>query len=68
MHGLCRMIAERLMRDRRAVTSLEYGLLAALIAVAIITAVTNLGTTTRTTYSSVSTRVNAVATNPNVTH
>jgi pilus assembly protein Flp/PilA len=31
--------------DERCVTALEYGLIAGLIAVAIVTAVTNLGTT-----------------------
>ena len=33
-----------LKRDEKGVTALEYGLIAALIAVVIITAVTNLGT------------------------
>jgi pilus assembly protein Flp/PilA len=35
---------ERLKSDRRAVTALEYGLIAALIAGVIVTAVTSLGT------------------------
>lgn len=44
-----------LRRDVRAVTALEYGLIAALIAVVIITAVTTLGTNLTTTFNSVST-------------
>jgi pilus assembly protein Flp/PilA len=35
---------ERLKSDRRAVTALKYGLIAALIASVIVTAVTSLGT------------------------
>ena len=37
-------VLRTLRRDERGVTALEYGLIAALIAVAIITAVTTLGT------------------------
>ncbi len=40
--------------DKRAVTALEYGLIAALIAVVIITAVTTLGTKLSSTFTSVS--------------
>lgn len=36
-------LAARLRKDKRGVTALEYGLIAALIAVVIITAVTTLG-------------------------
>ena len=39
--------------DSRGVTALEYGLIAALIAVVIIVAVTNVGTGASTTFSSV---------------
>lgn len=39
-----------LKRDEKAVTALEYGLIAALIAVVIITAVTNLGTNLNTAF------------------
>ena len=39
-----RLIFALIKRDRRAVTALEYGLIAALIAVAIIAAVSTLGT------------------------
>ena len=39
--------------DRRAVTAMEYGLIAALVAVVIITAVTNLGTQLSSTFTKV---------------
>jgi len=40
--------------DRRAVTALEYALMGSLIAVAIITAVTGLGTGMKTTFNTIS--------------
>ena len=43
--------------DRRAVTALEYGLIAALIAGVIITAVTTLGTGISQTFTSIGTAV-----------
>jgi pilus assembly protein Flp/PilA len=39
--------------DRRAVTALEYGLIASLIAVAIITAVSSLGSNLSSTFSTI---------------
>jgi pilus assembly protein Flp/PilA len=39
--------------DKRAVTAIEYALIAALIAVVIITAVTKLGTNISTTFNTV---------------
>ena len=39
--------------DRRAVTALEYGLIAALIAVVIIGAVTTVGTNLTTTFTTI---------------
>lgn len=39
--------------DKRAVTALEYGLIAALIAAVIVTAVTTLGTRLNTTFTNV---------------
>jgi pilus assembly protein Flp/PilA len=39
--------------DRRAVTALEYGLIASLIAVAIIGAVSSLGTNLSSTFSTI---------------
>ncbi len=43
----------RLKADRRAVTALEYGLIAALIAGVIITAVTTLGTDISNTFTAI---------------
>jgi pilus assembly protein Flp/PilA len=39
--------------DRRGVTAMEYGLIAALIAVVIITAVTNIGTNLNTKFGAI---------------
>ena len=44
-----------LKRDEKGVTALEYGLIAALIAVVIIGAVTTLGGNLRTTFNNVAT-------------
>ncbi len=44
----------RFFKDESGATAIEYGLIAALIAVAIIGAVTTLGTKTAATFSSVS--------------
>ena len=43
--------------DRRAVTALEYGLIAALIAVAIAATVTTVGTKLNTAFSTISTKL-----------
>lgn len=43
--------------DRRAVTALEYGLIAALIAVVIITAVTTVGTNLTKTFTTIGTNI-----------
>jgi pilus assembly protein Flp/PilA len=45
----------QLKTDRRAVTALEYGLIASLIAVVIITGVTMLGTSLNTVFKDIST-------------
>ncbi len=47
----------RLMADERAVTALEYGLIAALIAAVIVAAVTSLGTRINTTFTTVGSRL-----------
>lgn len=47
----------RFLNDETGATSIEYGLIAALIAVVIITAVTNLGTTLRTKFNTISNAV-----------
>jgi pilus assembly protein Flp/PilA len=45
----------KLIRDEAGATAIEYGLIAALIAVAIITAVTSVGSTLETTFEIVDT-------------
>ncbi len=42
-----------LINDKRAVTALEYGLIAGLIAVVIVTSVTALGTKLATTFTTI---------------
>ena len=44
-------------RDEKGVTALEYGLIAALIAVVIIGAVTNLGSQLNTTFTNISSQM-----------
>jgi pilus assembly protein Flp/PilA len=44
-----------LLKDEGGATAIEYGLIAALIAVAVITTVTTLGTNLKTTFNSVAT-------------
>lgn len=44
-------------RDERAVTAMEYGLIAALIAVVIIGALTTIGTSLNTKFTSIATAV-----------
>ena len=46
-------------RDTRGATAIEYGLIAALIAVAAITAMQGLGNKLKTTFSNVSTNMKA---------
>jgi len=46
-------IVRRLTEDRRGVTAIEYGLIAALIAIAAIAAMTTLGTSLSNTFSDV---------------
>ena len=47
--------AKRLLKDDQGATAIEYGLLAALIAVVIIAAVSTLGGTLRSTFTDVNT-------------
>lgn len=51
----------RLVRDKKAATAIEYGLIAALIAVAAITAMRSLGTNLNTTFNKVSTNMTTSA-------
>ncbi len=48
---------KNLVRDEQGATAIEYGLIAALIAVAAITAMTSLGTSLSGTFSNVGTEV-----------
>jgi pilus assembly protein Flp/PilA len=48
-------ILRKLIRNEKGATAIEYGLIAALIAVAAITAMQGLGTQLNTTFSNVST-------------
>jgi pilus assembly protein Flp/PilA len=48
-----RMFIAKLFSDESGATAIEYGLIAALIAVAIITAVSSVGTHLTTTFNSV---------------
>jgi pilus assembly protein Flp/PilA len=52
------LLLRKFLRDDAGVTAIEYGLLAAGIAVAIIATVAALGTNLNTTFSSVSTALN----------
>ena len=50
-----RMLVTRLIKSEKGATAIEYGLIAALIAVIIITAVTTLGTKLSAVFDSVAT-------------
>jgi pilus assembly protein Flp/PilA len=47
----------RFLKDESGATAIEYGLIAALIAVVIITAVTTVGTNLRTKFNNIATAV-----------
>lgn len=49
-----KMLINTYLRDESGATAIEYGLIAALIAVVIITAVTAVGTSLSTTFTTVS--------------
>jgi pilus assembly protein Flp/PilA len=50
-----RKLVHRFARDDSGATAIEYGLIAALISVVIITAITSVGTKLTTTFNSVAT-------------
>jgi pilus assembly protein Flp/PilA len=52
------MVLKRLMRDESGATAIEYGLIAAGIAVAILVVVQNVGTSLNSTFTSVQTGLN----------
>ena len=51
------MVLRKFLKDASGATAIEYGLIAALIAVVIITAVTAVGTQLSTTFNNISTSV-----------
>jgi pilus assembly protein Flp/PilA len=51
----------RLLKDEAGVTAIEYGLIAALIAIVIIAAVTLVGTSLQNIFNTVGTTLNAAA-------
>jgi len=51
------MILRKFLKDGSGATAIEYGLIAALIAVVIITAVTAVGTSLSATFNTISTSV-----------
>jgi pilus assembly protein Flp/PilA len=54
MNWLARILPETfLVTDEKGVTAIEYGLIASLVAVAIITAVTLVGTNLSTTFNTI---------------
>ena len=57
--GLVRRRLAAFLRDERGATAIEYGLIAALVAVAIIVAVAELGVTIGDLYGGVKDKVNA---------
>ena len=50
---------QKLLRDDAGATAIEYGLIAALIAVAVMTTVSGLGSQLNTTFSKTSSRLSA---------
>jgi pilus assembly protein Flp/PilA len=54
---------KKLYADEQGATAIEYGLIAALIAVAAITALQSLGTEVSTTFSTVATTMSSANTN-----
>ncbi|MGB3319411.1 MAG: Flp family type IVb pilin [Sphingopyxis granuli] len=48
---------KKFIRDNKAATAIEYGLIAALIAVAAITALTNVGSSVSNTFDKVDTKL-----------
>ena len=53
------MILRKFLKDESGATAIEYGLIAALIAAVLITALTAIGTNLNTTFQNISTKVSA---------
>ena len=56
------MFIRKLMKDKKGATAIEYGLIAALIAVAAITAMQGLGSSLNATFTNISTCMSDTAT------
>ena len=56
------MFIRKLMKDKKGATAIEYGLIAALIAVAAITAMQGLGASLNSTFTNISTCMSDTAT------
>jgi len=54
-------IFDRFVKDESGATAIEYGLIAALISVALITGATTLGDTLNTQFQALSTKMNTAA-------
>ncbi|WP_349957124.1 Flp family type IVb pilin [Rhizobium sp. ZPR3] len=54
-------IFSRFLKDESGATAIEYGLIAALISVAIITAATSLGGSLSTTFTNIATKMNSAS-------
>ncbi|HXA39157.1 MAG TPA: Flp family type IVb pilin [Phenylobacterium sp.] len=54
-------LVTRFLKDESGATAIEYGLIAALIAVAIVTALTALGGQLSTTFTGITTKLNAAS-------
>ncbi len=57
---MCKFL-ELIKNDDKGATAIEYGLIAALIAVAIITAVSSVGTSLNKTFTNVSTKLDSAS-------
>lgn len=53
-------VAQRLHRDDRGATAVEYGLIIALVAVAIVVGLTALGTNLGTLFSTIATKISSI--------
>jgi pilus assembly protein Flp/PilA len=54
-------LVTRFVKDESGATAIEYGLIAALIAIAIIAGATSLGTALNNKFSSIATKLNGVS-------
>ena len=57
MFGMMKKVRQLMKNDRRGVTALEYGLIAAVIGGVVITAATSFGTSLSSAFSSIGTKL-----------